>query len=227
VLIINLISSIIKLPIFRLLIVLMLLFAPHLSLASPICSLMIKESKGQATLLGKAGWLANVRGTNDSLKVQTGKLLEEAKNNLSTAKRPNNLCNNDCFLIESPKIVFNSTPRKFLSNYKDLSLCASLEAETTAKPLLYPDKKFDSLESFHNWFSDFSQGSGTDGKDLYNKCGGQCSPQYKSILSFSNDDSRIRATVEVICGHARDKSDDTYLLSYAYLWTCEDTALDS
>jgi hypothetical protein len=117
-------------------------------------------------------------------------------------------------------IVFQSIPNNFLTNYDQHEKCETLQDETEENPLTYNDKEFDTMQALESWFSNFSQGKGEDGKNLYKKCSGECSPQYKNIISKNDNKYTLNATV--ICGQARDKKDDNYEISYSYRWVCQD-----
>ncbi|HTS51695.1 MAG TPA: hypothetical protein VMH26_00315 [Burkholderiales bacterium] len=54
---------------------------------------------------------------------------------------------------------------------------------------------------------------------LYQKCGGSCSPRY--FMDVFQDADRFVATLEVVCGHARDKADNSYAVTSGYRWACE------
>jgi hypothetical protein len=64
----------------------------------------------------------------------------------------------------------------------------------------------------------FTRGKGDDGEELYRLCDGQCSPHYLWVIS--RDADRLVVDAEVTCGHARDRDDNRYDLSYGLRWVC-------
>lgn len=183
------------------------------------CSSYIKET-GVESSLATASTLANVRNKKGSIRFETSEMLNKAENDLANAKKPADLCPSSCQLPDQPTIVFQSIPASFLTNYGQREKCESLQEETEKNPLTYDDRRFDSMQSLESWFSNFSQGKGRDGKDLYERCSGQCSPQYKNIISINNDKYILNASV--VCGQARDKKDNNYEISYGFRWVCQD-----
>lgn len=183
------------------------------------CSSYVKDKKVESSL-ATASMLANARNKDGSIRQQMNLMLANAEENLSNAEKPLNLCPSDCKLANQPLVVFSSIPNKFLSNYDQQGKCEKLLEETEKKPLIYNERQFDTMQALQSWFSDFSQGKGKDGKDLYERCSGQCSPQYKNIIT--KHDNKYLLDASVICGQARDKKDNNYELSYSYRWTCLD-----
>lgn len=182
------------------------------------CSSAEKVIKQEATL-ATASLFANERNKPGSIRYESGSMLEKAGRNLSKAEKQSDFCPAGCRISEKPEIIFKAVPNKFLSNYSQYDKCQKLLEETENSPFNYKEQ-FESLSGVESWFSDFSRGNGTDGKDPYKKCSGDCSPQYELIIS--NSGGKIDLDAEVICGHERDKSDDQYEISYSYLWSCED-----
>jgi len=147
-------------------------------------------------------------------------MLNKAEGNLANAEKPADLCPPSCRLPDQPMIVFQSIPNNFLTNYGQRDKCEKLQEETEKSPLTYDDKEFDTMQALESWFSDFSQGKGEDGKNLYERCSGECSPRYKNTISKNDNKYFLDATV--ICGQARDKKDNKYEISYSYRWVCQD-----
>jgi hypothetical protein len=183
------------------------------------CSSYIRDIKVESSL-ATASMLANARNKKGSIRFETKEMLNKAETNLMTAEKPADLCPSDCKLPDMPKIVFQSIPNNFLAAYKQRDECEKLQDETEESPFTYNDKKFASMQDLEKWFSNFSQGKGEDGKNLYERCSGQCSPQYKNIIT--NTDNTFVLNAEVVCGHARDKKDNSYKISYSYRWVCQD-----
>ena len=184
------------------------------------CSSYVRDVKVESSL-ASASMLANVQNKKGSIRFETKEMLNKAETNLASAEEPANFCPSDCKLPDKPKIVFQSIPNDFLTNYDERDKCATLLDETKRNPFTYSDKVFDTMQALESWFSNFSQGKGQDGKDLYERCSGQCSPQYKNIIASEGDKFILNA--EVVCGQARDKKDNHYQISYGYRWVCQNT----
>lgn len=181
------------------------------------CSSYVKDVKVESGL-ASASMLANARNKKGSIRYEMNSMLGKAEEGLPNAEKPVDLCPSNCELANQPLIVFSSIPNKFLSNYDQQEKCEGLLDETEKNPMTYNDREFDTMQALESWFSDFSQGKGKDGKDLYERCSGQCSPQYKNIISKNNNKYLLDASV--ICGQARDKKDNNYEISYSYRWVC-------
>jgi hypothetical protein len=183
------------------------------------CSSYVRDTKVESSL-ATASMLANARDKKGSIRFETKEMLNKAETNLTNAEKPAELCPSNCQLSDKPKIVFESIPNHFLVAYDQREKCEKLQDKTEGNPFTYNDKEFETMQSLESWFSNFSQGKGKDGKDLYQKCSGQCSPQYKNIIT--SKDNKFILTAEVVCGHARDKTDNNYKISYSYRWACEE-----
>ena len=157
----------------------------------------------------------NLRKNEGSIAFESRRLLGAVWEDL---KPPTDFCPNYCQLKSSPEVIFKSVPNKFISDYSDRDKCENLFEQTKKEPFVYKRRSFATLEEFHEWFSDFSQGKGRDGNDLYDKCDGRCSPRYKTFISKEKKSYLVDA--EVQCGPARDKSDNKYQLSSSLLWNC-------
>jgi hypothetical protein len=183
------------------------------------CSSYVRDTKVVSSL-ASASMLANARNKNGSIRFETKEMLNKAETNLVNAEKPADLCPSNCQLPDKPTIVFQSIPNNFLTNYDQHEKCETLQDKTEENPFTYRDKEFDTMQDLENWFSKFSQGKGEDGKNLYERCSGECSPQYKNIIS--SQDNQLILTAEVVCGQARDKKDNNYEISYSYRWVCQD-----
>lgn len=183
------------------------------------CSSYVKETKIESGL-ASASMVANVRNKKGSVRFETKKMLSEAETNLANAEKPAGLCPTDCKLPDKPTIVFRSIPNNFLTDYNQREKCEMLQDQTEKNPFTYRDREFDTMQGLENWFSNFSQGKGGDGKNLYERCSGECSPQYKNIIT--NTENKLVLNAEVVCGPARDKKDNNYKISYSYRWVCQD-----
>lgn len=181
------------------------------------CSGIEKVVKQESTL-ATASFFANERDQAGSIRYESGAMLEKAENKISSAQKPTELCPAGCQISDKPEVIFKAVPNKFLSDYSDYDKCQKLLEETEKTPFKY-NEQFSSIDQIESWFSDFSRGKGEDGKDMYDKCSGKCSPQYKLIIS--KESGKYSLDADVVCGHARDKKDNQYELSYSYRWSCE------
>ena len=193
------------------------IFAPQAASAEPACDSVKKDMGLRATVATAGGW-ANLRKAEGSLSYESQTMLNEASANLPLADPPQDFCPEGCKVSPRPLVVFRSIPNKFLSVYSDAAKCDAFFAQTKKQPLSFPNRVFASQTEFNAWFGDFSQGKGVDGAALYVQCDGDCSPQY--ICLIQPDADKIHVNAEVICGPARDKSDNQYQLSYGYRWSC-------
>lgn len=192
-------------------------FQPSSVLAEDACSKSFRDIEGKSTL-GSASTWANLRGSEESIKAKIKVLLDDAAKGRSSAQAPESFCPTGCDTAKEPMIVFRSIPNKFNSDSSDDAQCRALFTKTKQNPLKYSGNKFGNLEDLNSWFGDFSQGKGKQGGDLYDKCPGDCSPQYFNTIDITGKSYVLNS--DVICGPARDKSDNQYKLSVAYRWTC-------
>lgn len=169
--------------------------------------------------LANASLLANVRNKVGSIRYEVNQMIDKAEDNKQNAVKPQDLCPSNCKLPSEPLVIFKSIPNKYLVDYSQSNKCNAMLVDTTKNPIEYNNRVFDSLKSLEDWFGDLSQGKGSDGKDLYNKCDGQCSPQY--TCNISNNGNNFTLDAKVICGPARDKGDNQYKISYSYRWVCQ------
>lgn len=181
------------------------------------CSSAVKTVKMESTQ-ATASFFANEANKPGSIRYESGAILEKADNGLPSAEKPEGLCPAGCALPEKPVIVFRAVPQKFLTNYSDYNMCQKLLEQTEKAPFEY-NKDFSSMSEVESWFSDFSRGKGADGQNMYEKCGGQCSPQYEFFIVDTK--GKLSLDADVICGHARDKDNDMYDISYSYKWQCQ------
>lgn len=181
------------------------------------CAVHTKE-----VVIGKkaavADMWANWRESDGSIQAETKKMLREAEKGLKSATPPEGLCPTGCKAAPQPQIRFSSVPSKFISGYSDEAHCNQLAKETETKPMSFPGRKFASLDDLTKWFGEFSQGKGDDGSALYQKCDGDCSPQYHCHIQPRDHGFVLDANVR--CGAARDKDDNKYQLTVAYRWSC-------
>lgn len=184
------------------------------------CAVVFQEVP-LASEIATANTWDNLRRKAGSVRAETSKLLSEARQKAETVTPPALNCPADCKAAPRPEIVFSSVPLKFRSDYRDEKQCEALERQTAEQPLTYSGITFRSLEDLSEWFGDFSQGKGREGRDLYKKCSGSCSPQYKDITIRETGSGALAVHAMVECGHARDKGDNQYKLATSYRWRCE------
>jgi len=182
------------------------------------CGSAYIDVPGSSALASASLW-SNARSAGDSLKVQSRTLLEQAAASRKVVAPPSGGCPAGCKPAGPPLVVFRSIPNRFRADYSDAGMCRKLEAQTRAAPFRYGGKTFASLDDLNSWFSDFSQGDGPDGEDLYRRCSGECSPQYTNSIDMTAS-STFNLIADVVCGPARDKSDNQYLLTIAYRFAC-------
>lgn len=186
------------------------------------CSAIIRDVPVESKA-ATASTYANFRNSEESLRFQSKRMFEAGAKAVKQLAAPGDLCPAGCAAPAPASMVLQAVPKKFLRDYSDEAECTRFLAETKKQPFLYPDRAFANLEAFMDWYNDFSTGKGKDGEDLYRRCPGSCSPQYTTIVTESG--GKLYATAKVICGPARDKSDNQYDLSFSYRWVCRSLAL--
>jgi hypothetical protein len=167
---------------------------------------------------GNANVFANAVNQESSVRAKTSRMINAAVKSSLLDKRPEVSCPAHCVPANRAVTVLRTTPSKFLSDYADKDKCENYLKETRQNPLRYLDRQFLSQAELNEWSRSFTQGKGDDGRDLYNRCDGKCSPQYSYFIEFEN--AQYRLDVEVVCGPARDKEDNTYDLETATRWNC-------
>jgi hypothetical protein len=84
--------------------------------------------------------------------------------------------------------------------------------------MVFEERLFSDLEELLSWFSDFTQGDGLEGEELYAKCARECTPRYEVTIRLL--DSGLSGGATAICGEARDKDDGNFELDTRYRFTC-------
>ena len=194
-----------------------LISSSHFAAAQTICSEITNQQKvnqGEAT----ADILANSIGRESSLRIKSKKLLKEAQSQIAKAQPSKDFCPDRCTLAPTPNVIFEVIPKSFLQDSSDAKLCEKLMAKTKEHPFEYPNRRFATIDDLSSWFADFSQGKGSDGKDLYLRCTGSCSPQYTSTIKQNSDDFSLDASV--LCGQPRDKNENLFTLTTYLVWHC-------
>jgi hypothetical protein len=158
------------------------------------------DSKVLETVSASAGNWANLRNNPGSLRFESDKLLRAGHSLLKSAQSSNKIA----------VLILTSVPQKSLSDYSDKAYCQAKLDTTLKSPIKFEGLTFSAIEDLSKWFSDFSQGSGVEGKKLYGLCDKTCSPHYS--LQITEKAGKLNVEANVLCGHARDKSDDMYTL---------------
>lgn len=186
------------------------------------CNAVYKETP-LINELATAGAYANYTNKKGSVSSESVRIFHDAKSKVqSLEKVPDSFCPENCIMQPVPYMYFNSVPNKFLTRYDDYDKCAKSLEETTKNPIYYTYTGAKSVDDLTNWIGSFSRGNGPEGKDLYKKCDGQCSPQYHYMISKETPEAEnFIVSISVICGHARDKDDDNYQLSSSFRQICK------
>jgi len=176
-----------------------------------------------ASEVASASLLANVLNRPDSLRATSQRLFRDSADQIGDADEPIDLCPSHCEIPGGPQVVFRSEPRQTLDDYDQLDRCEQRLHDTQDVPLVYEDRVFDSVGALTHWWREFARGKGSDGKDLFERCDGRCSPRYTSVITQSG--AQLVVDTEVVCGHARDRQDNQFDLAYSLRWTCRDRSL--
>ncbi len=184
--------------------------------AAPKCAPLNKEVPVRS-VVASAGFFANLRNADYSVQYVTDALLRESDVAAARLTAAESSCRHKCHQAVVATI-FSSVPNITLGEYDERGRCEALLAKTRHHPIQFLNRSFDGREEFEDWYSDLTQGDGKDGESLYEQCPGKCSPQYSSLM-FERGDKLVVST-SVVCGHARDKDDDQYVLRAAVRWIC-------
>ena len=184
--------------------------------AAPKCAPLNKEVPVRS-VVASAGFFANLRNADYSVQYVTDALLRESEVAAARLIAAESSCQHEC---PQPvvAIVFSSVPNITLGEYDERDRCEAFLTKTRHHPIQFPGRSFNGRDDFEDWYSDLTQGDGKDGESLYEQCPGRCSPQYSSQI-FKRGEKLVVST-SVVCGHARDKDDDQYVLRSAVRWIC-------
>lgn len=198
---------------------LLLLLSSPISLVADCKSIYKDVPIAQTSCSG--GLWANLSNSDGSLAKESPKLLSKAEAEIITAKPPENYCPANCIASQQPAIVSYVIPEFYVSHedYPEAELCKRLQIETSHNPIEFNEKHFSSLEDFSEWFTQFSRGDGEDGGILYERCPGDCSIRYETVVRRVNNSIKAKSIVR--CGIARDKELNSYKVSLAYRWGCD------
>ena len=198
-----------------------LLLVPSLAQASDTraaaneCSARVHEVP-IATETGSVGIVQNLAEDPGSIRVVAGRLLTSAFDTDRRTERAD--CGAACQAREQSQIVYRVTPTAFLADDMQRDVCRQFESETRSHPMTFNQREFRSVEEMNQWIMEFSQGRGEDGRALYARCSSNCSPRYTFLIAEQNSGYAVKT--EVLCGLARDKTNDVYLVSTAVRRSC-------
>ena len=178
------------------------------------CPLPLEE-KLLATEYGSAGFIKNMAESPDSIRAIAARLLEVA---LAGENEPAAGCEPACPHGQTTQVIYRVAPVSFLADNKQHEVCLAFENQTAANPMLFEARSFSSVDDVNEWMTAFSQGRGEDGRLLYERCSSNCSPRYTFVIHEQDAGYEVKA--EVLCGLARDKSNDQYLISTAVRHRC-------
>ncbi|MEN9846298.1 MAG: hypothetical protein RIS36_1445 [Pseudomonadota bacterium] len=187
------------------------------ALAQSPCAPSQQDTFIQATV-ASAGFFDNLRNSDDSIRYQMDHLLSLSESRAHELRQHMSPCRSPSCGSPVIAVVFTSTPNLTLPEYEDFPSCQKLLEATRQQPIVYKDREFNTQEEAKEWYNDLTQGDGTDGENLYDRCPGQCSPSYSSVIYRAR--GKFLVTTSIICGHARDRDDNQYRLSSSLRWIC-------
>ena len=168
-----------------------------------------------ASELGSAGLVHNMAHHPESLRAIAQRLLEDALNGNHEQARD---CAPNCAPTERSEVVYRVTPADFLAPEDQRAVCLEFESETKDNPLRFESRAFETVDALNDWIMDFSQGRGKDGELLYKQCSSNCSPRYTFLIAEQRTGFEVKT--EVLCGLARDRSNNRYRISTALRRRC-------
>lgn len=171
-----------------------------------------------ASAVASAAVLPNLFKTARSLRSESSRMLSEASSEIRLAQPPAGVCPATCTAADVPQVSFRSAPTSFREDYAHAEHCQRLFEETSRRPLTFQSRSFESVDEVSRWVEDLAMGRNLDGEQLYEHCNNGCSPRYS--WTISQDGNGLRVDTEVVCGPARNRSDNEFELSYSLLWSC-------
>ena len=165
---------------------------------------------------GSAGVMYNLAEHPTSIRAVAKKLLSAAVASATVAQ--GTPCVGACGGRAAPRILFRVTPSAYLPMAQQQALCHQMVRQTQARPLHYGPHTFPNVAAFDAWLMEFSQGRGSDGRLLYQQCGGDCDPSF--TFNVKPDAQSLAVDTAVVCGYARDRKFDNYRLSTTLLAGC-------
>ena len=162
--------------------------------------------------LASATFASNILSRKSSLRALADSMLHEATEKTLTEESVPESCREKCNGSGvKHSILLKSVPRKF----RDSRRCESYQDED---PKRFPTRAFDAVSQIHSWIIRFTQGFGEFGNDLYEYCKGECSPQYRFLITEKKNLYFLQT--EAKCGPPRDKRDNKYHLESSIEWYC-------
>lgn len=179
------------------------------------CALAADETP-LATATGSAGIIKNLTEDPSSIRAVAGRLLSNAL--IADGSAAGADCGAACAQRDAAQIVYRVAPTAYLADDQQREVCRKFESETSSRPLTFDQREFRSVAELNEWITAFSQGHGEDGRLLYALCSSNCSPRYTFLIAEQNAGYAVKA--EVLCGLARDRSNDVYRMSTAVRRSC-------
>ncbi len=179
------------------------------------CALTANETP-IATETGSVGIIKNLAEDPSSIRAVAGRLLSNALS--ADGKTSGSDCDEACVQRAKAQIVYRVAPTTYLADDQQREVCRKFETQTSSHPLTFNQREFSSVAELNEWITAFSQGHGEDGRLLYELCSSNCSPRYTFLIAEQNAGYAVKA--EVLCGLARDRSNDVYRLSTAVRRSC-------
>lgn len=173
-----------------------------------------------ASEIGSAGIMYNIAEHPESIRAVAGRLLNDALDRQK--KSPAATECGDCTADGKPRIVYTVGPIHLLADKDQQAVCRKLDAQTRKQPFEFPPRHFESISALNDWMMAFSQGRGDEGKQLYERCEANCSPNYEFVIEPIEAGLQVETRVQ--CGLARDRDSDDYQVSTALRLECGDRA---
>jgi hypothetical protein len=158
-----------------------------------------------ASETASAGYVSNILNRDGSIRSMSHRMLSQALES-ARSREP------------TQWVVFKSTPELSNNSQGEDHMCADLEQVTKSDPLKFENRRFASADELTDWIMDFTQGKGADGKSLYEKCPGKCSPRYTWWIEPQA--SGLKVDAWVVCGQPRDRNSNKYHLTTGLAKAC-------
>lgn len=120
----------------------------------------------------------------------------------------------------SPFIEFIAVPHQVENDEDSRKECEGFLESSRRSPMRWEGLTAEQDESFSDLFLSFSRGSSDAGEELYERCPGSCSPNYRVFIPIKDGAPEGVVDVEVVCGLPRDTSDDQYEVSVRVSCPC-------
>ncbi len=173
----------------------------------------------RAQVLATANVVLNLVKAHGTVRAESVRLPRAAYGQRFQALPPLEGCSATCRASSAGRVRLNAVPNKFLTSDPDVARYAKQLLSTSEQPLIFGPHEARSVDELSAWLFEVLKGEGKDGIELYRKCDGTCSPRYS--MELREDAGGFAATLSVVCGHARDRADNSYTISSAYRFACE------